>query len=98
VTGILFEPQIVSITGQLIAYQNTIGDVLLQSNASTGRTAVHRNAATAYLHIGAGTVAAGSGPLKLTPGPLVTVPEDGLIEYDGTNFYKTIGATRSIIV
>lgn len=52
---------------------------------------------TAQLHIAAGTAAAGTGPLKLTPGPLVTVPEDGLIEYDGINYWKTIGAVRTII-
>jgi hypothetical protein len=53
---------------------------------------------TALLHIGASPGTAGMGPLKLTAAALLAVPEDGLIEYDGTNFYKTIGAVRSIIV
>jgi len=53
---------------------------------------------TAIMHIGASPGTAGLGPLKLTAAPLLAVPEDGLIEYDGTNFYKTIGAVRSIIV
>jgi len=98
-TGILFDPAITSLTGELIAFQNTIGDVKLQSNATTGRTGIHNNSTlSAWLHIGPGAIAAGSGPLKLTAGPLLTVPEDGCIEYDGTNFYKTIGVTRSIIV
>lgn len=52
---------------------------------------------TALLHIAASPGTAGNGPLKLTAAPLLAVPEDGLIEYDGTNFWKTIGAVRTII-
>lgn len=54
-------------------------------------------APTAWVHINASGGAPGTGPLKLTAAPLLAVPEDGLIEYDGVNFYKTIGAVRSII-
>jgi hypothetical protein len=54
-------------------------------------------APTAFVHIAASPGTAGSGPLKLTAGPLLAVPEDGLIEYDGTNFWKTIAAVRTII-
>lgn len=53
---------------------------------------------TAFIHIAASPGTATFAPLKLTAGPLLAVPEDGTIEYDGTNFYKTIGAVRSIIV
>jgi hypothetical protein len=53
---------------------------------------------TAYVHIAASGGTPGTGPLKLTPGTLLAVPEDGTIEYDGTNFYKTIGAVRTIIL
>jgi hypothetical protein len=53
---------------------------------------------TAFVHIAASGGTPGLGPLKLTAAALLAVPEDGLIEYDGTNFYKTIGAVRSIIV
>jgi hypothetical protein len=52
---------------------------------------------TALVHIAASPGTPGTGPLKLTPAPLLAVPEDGLIEYDGTNFWKTIGAVRTII-
>jgi hypothetical protein len=55
-------------------------------------------APTAFVHIAASGGTPGLGPLKLTAAALLAVPEDGLIEYDGTNFYKTIGAVRSIIV
>ena len=53
---------------------------------------------TAQVHIGAGTSGAGTAPIKLTPGPLLSTPEDGALEYDGTNLYFTIGATRHTIV
>lgn len=100
VTGILFNPGVASITGQLIAYQNVIGDVLLQSNGTTGRTGVHGVATpTAYIHIGAGAAAASSAPIKLTTGAFQTVAELGAIEYNGTNltFVRT-GTTRENIL
>lgn len=99
IIGIQFAPGITSITGQLIAYENTIGDVLLQSNATTGRTGVHNNSTlSAWLHIGPGAAAAGSAPLKLSTGTLLTTPEPGAFEFDGTHLYFTIGATRNTII
>lgn len=99
IVGIQFIPGITSITGQLIAYENTIGDVLLQSNATTGRTGVHNNSSlSAWLHIGPGGSAAGNGPLKLSTGSLLTTPETGTFEFDGTHLYFTIGAIRNTIV
>jgi hypothetical protein len=57
-------------------------------------------APTALVHIGASPGTAGHGPLKLTPAPLLVVPEDGLFEYDSvtSHLYFTIGAVRSVIV
>jgi hypothetical protein len=99
IIGVSFDPVITAITGQLIAWQNTVGDVLLQLSGTTGRTGIRGIATpTAHLHIGGGVAAAGGAPLKIAPGTLLTVPEDGAIEYDGTNFYKTIGATRTVIL
>lgn len=45
----------------------------------------------------AGTTAAGTAPIKLVAGPLMTTPEDGAMEYDGTNLYFTIGSTRKLV-
>jgi hypothetical protein len=43
----------------------------------------------------ASTTAAGTAPLKLNTGTLMTTPEAGAIEYDGTNLYFTdSGGTR----
>lgn len=44
---------------------------------------------SAYVHIKAGTTAAGTAPLKFTSGSLNTSPEQGAIEYDGTKLYYT---------
>ncbi len=51
-------------------------------------------ASTARLHIAAGGTASGTGALKLTAGATVSVVEDGLFEYDGTNLFFTIGGVR----
>jgi hypothetical protein len=50
---------------------------------------------TASIDITPGTAAI--GPLRLHPGTLVTTPVDGLFEYDGTNLYFTVGATRKTV-
>lgn len=47
------------------------------------------------LHLRAGTTTV--APLKLAPGVLLTTPEDGAFEYDGTHLYFTIGSTRTLI-
>lgn len=49
---------------------------------------------TAKLHLPAGTATANTAPLKLTSGVNLTTPEDGAIEYNGTHYYATVGATR----
>ena len=56
---------------------------------SNGRVGIGINTPTAFLQLPAGSTTAGSAPLKLTSGPLLTTPEAGAIEYDGTNFYYT---------
>lgn len=37
-----------------------------------------------------GTASAGTSPIKFTAGTLLTVPEAGTIEYDGTDFYLAV--------
>lgn len=54
-------------------------------------------APTALLHISAGTTTAGTAPLKFTSsgaGNVLSTPEDGAVEYDGTNYFVTTGTTR----
>lgn len=49
---------------------------------------------TAVLHIKAGTATASTAPLKLTSGTNLTTPENGAIEFDGTNIFITVGGVR----
>jgi len=59
-----------------------------------GEIGVQQTFPTAYIHVGAGTSAAGTAPVKLTAGTVLSTPEDGAIEYDGTNYYVTQSSTR----
>jgi hypothetical protein len=51
----------------------------------------------ALLRPPAGTAAANTAPIKLTAGTNMTAPEAGALEFDGSNWYITIGATRYTI-
>ena len=42
----------------------------------------------------AGTSSAGTAPLKFTSGTSLSTPENGAVEYDGTNYFVTSGSTR----
>lgn len=53
---------------------------------------------TSWGHFGAGTTSAGTAPIKLTTGVLMTTPEAGAIEWDGADLYYTSGSTRNIVV
>lgn len=63
--------------------------------ATTGNISIGVGASpSAALHIKAGTASAGTAPLKLTAGTNLTTPENGAIEFDGTNIYITVGGVR----
>jgi hypothetical protein len=96
-------------SGQLL-FSTSSGDTVGQTaNTNTlyermritedGRVGVGTSAPSATLHLRAGTTAAGSAPLKFTSsaGSLLTTREDGAFEYDGSNYYLTIGSTRYAI-
>lgn len=101
--GFFFKPVIATIgTGKIIAFENQIGDVYLNSTAGAriGRTGIHGvTTPTAWLQLGAGAAAASSGPLKFTAGTNQTVAEAGAMEYDGTNlFFTRVAATRETVL
>lgn len=52
---------------------------------------------SAALHVKAGTSTANTAPIKLTAGTNLTTPENGAIEFDGSNLYVTIGGVRRTI-
>lgn len=65
---------------------------------NTGKLGLGLKTPSALIHIKAGTATAGTAPLKLTPGTVLATPEDGAMEYDGTDWYVTQDATRYKLV
>ena len=53
--------------------------------------------ATAQAEFSSGAVGAGSAPIKLNGGSLMTTPESGAFEFDGTNLYFTVGGVRKTV-
>lgn len=51
-------------------------------------------APTSLVTLAAGTASANTAPLKFTSGTNLTTPENGAVEYDGTNYYATSGGVR----
>jgi hypothetical protein len=58
------------------------------------KLATYLTAPGANLEIGAGVATAGGAPIKLNAGVNLTTPENGTIEFDGTNLYFTVGGVR----
>ena len=72
----------------------------IYGDLATDHVGIGVESMTAVLHLKAGTSEAGSAPLKLTAGSLLTTPEAGAIEFDGTNLYFTTaaGARKTLAV
>ncbi len=49
---------------------------------------------SAKVNLQAGTASAGTAPLKFTSGTNLATPENGAMEYNGTNYFVTSGGTR----
>jgi hypothetical protein len=59
-----------------------------------GKQSIGTTANNALLHLGGGTATANTAPLKFTAGTALTTPENGAVEYDGTNYFVTSNETR----
>jgi hypothetical protein len=59
---------------------------------TTGNVGIGTTSPTAVLHLKAGTATV--APFKLTAGTNLTTPENGALEYDGTDLFFTTGDTR----
>lgn len=72
-----------------------IGNVL-RGKLDTGQLSVSLQDPTARFHLPPGQATAGMAPLKLHPtgSVLLTTPEDGAVEFDGTDLYITAGGVR----
>jgi len=59
-----------------------------------GKQSIGTTSNTALLHLAAGTAAANTAPLKFTSGTNLATPENGTVEFDGTNYFVTSANTR----
>jgi len=55
-----------------------------------GKIGINTATPTARMHLPAGTIVANTAPLKFVAGPILTIPEAGTIEFDGSNFFMTV--------
>lgn len=60
------------------------------------RVGIGQTSPAAALHIKAGTATANTAPMKLTSGPLLTVPEAGAVEYLSGAYYLTNAAATPL--
>jgi len=75
-----------------VAMHNGVDKVLIDEIGNMGIGG--QTSPTAYLHAAAGTATAGTAPIKLTDGTLLTTPEAGAIEYNDGHFYFTNPGSR----
>ncbi|UOK42599.1 MULTISPECIES: hypothetical protein [Flavobacterium] len=61
---------------------------------SNGNVGIGITNPSAKLTLAAGAAAASNAPLKFTSGINLTTPENGTVEYNGTNYFVTSGGTR----
>lgn len=99
------ELQSVGGAGQFVLLDGS-GGVSLNVNGSTSANSYYNNGGnfgfnsgtspTAKVHIGGGTATAGTGPIKVDAGTLLSTTEAGSIENNGTHLYYTAanGGTR----
>lgn len=82
----------------LVSQSNSM--VLGGTGADAVKVGIGVTVPTARLHLPVGTASASTAPIKLTAGTVMTTPEIGAVEYDGTNLYITLGdaVRREILV
>lgn len=81
-------------TGPLLNIRNQGGAQRLMLTAD-GKLGITIASPTAMLHLPAQTATANTAPVKFNGSvTLLTTPEDGVLEYDGTELWFTVGSTR----
>jgi len=99
-TGAIFQVNGNSSTSGLGFFQlrNNGGTPVLCANEN-GKVSINLGSVgTAQFHIGAGSTAANTAPIKINSGPLMTTPEPGTIEYNNTFYVTNSDSTRRHIV
>jgi hypothetical protein len=91
-------PFLIKKNGNILMGSSTdAGTYKLQVTGNTymsGKQSIGTTSNTALLHLAAGSTTANTAPLKFTSGTNLTTPENGAVEYDGTNYFVTSGNTR----
>jgi hypothetical protein len=78
-------------SNQIVIGDASVVETQLRTGVYIGSTSTTAHTApTARLHIAAGTASASTAPIKLTSGTLMTNPESGALEFDGTDFWISI--------
>lgn len=86
--GFNVQPSVPGVNNEL-----NIGNVIYADMSSAKKSvAIGFNGPQARLHLPGGAAGAGLAPLKINSGALLTIPEIGAIEFDGTNLYFTTSA------
>jgi len=99
-TGAIFQINGNSSTSGLGFFQlrNNGGTPVLCANEN-GKVSINLGSVgTAQFHIGAGSMAANTAPIKINSGPLMATPESGTIEYNNTFHVTNSDSTRRHIV
>ncbi len=79
---------------RLVFKTNNIEQATILSNGNVG---IGNTAPTSLLHLKAGTAALNTAPLKFTSGTILTTPEAGAMEFNGTSLFFTPSASRKEI-
>jgi len=85
-TGIDYNPDVSSLGGSTLTHYA----MLIRS----GNVGIRQNTPTAILHLGAGSTAASSAPVKFTSGTLQTTAEAGALEYNGSQYSTKASGLR----
>jgi hypothetical protein len=86
-------------SNQIVIGNHSVVETQLRGSVYVGSTSTTAHTQpTARMHLPAGTTGAGTGPLKFNAGPVTTVPEAGLFEFDGSDYFVTIGSDRFKLV
>lgn len=90
--------------GLVLSHNHASGKIIFQTGVNLtekmridylGRFGIGIDTPTSFLHLKAGTTTANTSPMKFEDGVLMTTPEHGAVEFDGSNIWTTISGVRA---
>lgn len=93
--GWICEADVAGTTGFYLKNQSGATQKVVLVVSDAGQVSLTGSFGSAYLHLPASDGAYGHAPLKIAAGTLVTVPENGAIEFDGADIYITAAGVRN---